>query len=210
MSKSASWSFCEGFVEEGEAVLGARERAAGLGCPAVSPGTGALLRLMAHGMPIRSAVEIGTGAGVSGLYLLDGMPPGATLTTIDVEAEHQAEARAAFSAAGHPANRVRMILGDALEVVPRLAEQSYDLVVMDVDPVTALELGVLTSALLRERGLLALVGALHADRVPDPTRRDPATTAMRDLVEMLAADERLKVTMVPVGDGVLLAGRRPD
>jgi predicted O-methyltransferase YrrM len=189
-------------------VLRARENAAGLGCRAVSPGTGNLLRVLAATLPVRSAVEIGTGAGVSGLYLLDTLPEGAVLTSIDVEAEHQALARASFAEAGHRANRIRLILGDALDVLPRLAEGSYDLVVLDLDPAeTALEAFALTAGLLRDRGLLVVIGALHADRVPDPARRDPGTTAARDLLHAVNGGS-FHTSLVPTGDGVLLAARR--
>ncbi len=190
-------------------VAEARGRAAGLGCRAVSTGTGALLRTLASSLPVRSAVEIGTGAGVSGLYLLAGLPESAVLTTIDIEAEHQAVARASFLEAGHRPNRVRMILGDALDVLPRLAEGSYDLVLLDLDPAeAALDACLLAAPLLRERGMLVITGALHGDRVPDPTRRDPGTTASRDLLHAVSGG-RFHVSLVPTGDGVLLASRLP-
>jgi predicted O-methyltransferase YrrM len=210
VSKAASWSFAEDFLEEDDLVLGARARAAGLGCRAVSAGTGALLRALAGTLPVRSAVEVGTGAGVSGLYLMAGLPEAAVLTTIDIEAEHQALARAAFAEAGHRANRTRSIVGDAVDVLPRLAEGSYELAVVDVDPAeSALQVCRLVIPLLRDRGLLVVVGAMHGDRVPDPTRRDPGTVAARELLDLVAAGGRFHVSLIPTGDGVLLAGRRP-
>jgi predicted O-methyltransferase YrrM len=210
VSKAGSWSFAEEFLAEDDLVLDARARAAGLGCRAVSPGTGALLRTLAATATVRSAVEVGTGAGVSGLYLLAGLPETAVLTSIDVEAEHQALARAAFAAAGHRPNRARLIVGDALDVLPRLAEAAYELVVVDVDPAeSALEACRLAIPLLRPRGLLVVAGALHGDRVPDPTRRDPGTVAARELLDLVASGGRFHVSLIATGDGVLLAGRRP-
>ena len=78
-------------------------------------------------------VEIGTGTGVSGLWLLRGMRPDGVLTTIDVEAEHQRVARRVFAAAGLAPSRTRIITGRALDVLPRLADGVYDLVFVDHD-----------------------------------------------------------------------------
>ena len=63
-------------------------------------------------------VEVGTGAGVSGLWLLRGMRPDGVLTTVDQDPEHQRAARQAFGEAGIPSGRARLIVGNALEVLP--------------------------------------------------------------------------------------------
>jgi predicted O-methyltransferase YrrM len=111
--------------------------------PCVSPATGAVLRLLATGVRARSVVEVGTGLGVSGLWLLQGLAADAVLTTIDIEVDHQAMARQAFAAAeaartttlyeGANAARTRLIAGPAMQVLDRLADGSYDLVFVDMD-----------------------------------------------------------------------------
>ncbi len=210
-SKSASWSYTEDFLDEPEEIDLSRARAQELGCRAVSPGTGALLRMLSRTVGVKTAVEVGTGAGVSGLYLLAGLPASAVLTTIDIEAEHLAAARAAFAEADHRPNHVRVIHGDARDVLPRLAEATYDLVVLDLDrPETALELADAATALLRPHGLLVVLDALHFDRVPDPARRDPGTVAARDLLHLLSDSGRFDISLVPTGDGVLLAAPLPS
>ena len=78
-------------------------------------------------------VEIGTGTGVSGVWLLRGMRPDGVLTTIDVEDEHQRIARRIFRRPGSPPSRTRIITGRALDVLPRLADGVYDLVFVDAD-----------------------------------------------------------------------------
>ena len=70
----------------------------------------------------RRRPPVGTGAGVSGLWLLRGMRPDGVLTTVDKDPEHQRAARQAFTEAGIPSGRARLINGAALEVLPRLAE----------------------------------------------------------------------------------------
>ena len=96
-------------MPEDEVLLRARERAAELGCVPVLPGSGALLRLLAAVTQARSVVEIGTGTGISGVWLLRGMPSDGVLTTIDVEVENQRAAKEAFAEAGFAAKQIRTI-----------------------------------------------------------------------------------------------------
>lgn len=70
-------------VLEDDILVSARERAEDLGADPVPPSVGALLSLFAQMLGARTVVEIGTGAGISGLWLLDGMRPDGVLTTID-------------------------------------------------------------------------------------------------------------------------------
>lgn len=208
-SKAASWTWTEGWVEESPAVADARARAAELGVAAVSPGTGSLLAVLAASLPGRAVVDVGTGAGVAALRMLEAMPGDGVLTSIDVEAEHQGAARAALAAAGVRGNRARIIHGDAADVLPRLADGGYDLVHVDVEE-DRVASRVLPEALrlLRSGGMLVVSDALARDRVPDPAQRDQRTTAARELLATVAADDRLVRTVLPVGDGVLVAVKR--
>ena len=89
----------------------ARARAEEVGVVPVGSGAGAALRFLASVLDARAVVEIGTGTGVSGLWLLRGMRADGVLTTVDIEAEHQRLAKETFSEAGIPANRARTIAG---------------------------------------------------------------------------------------------------
>jgi len=183
----------------------ARARARELGCDAITPGAGALLGLLAAAVRAHAVVEVGTGAGVSGVYLLRGMPPDGILTTIDLEMEHQRAAREAFAEVGARANRTRVICGRALDVLPRLADAAYDLVLLDADPVQCerhVEQGL---RLLRPGGVLVVNQALWHGRVADPAQRDAATTAMREAAKRVRDDDRLVPALVPVGGGLLVA-----
>ena len=115
-------------------LLAARERAADIGAGAVTPAVGALLSLLTKLSGGKAVVEVGTGAGVSSLWLLSGMSDDGVLTTIDIEPEHQRIAKEAFSDAGIGTSRTRLISGRAQEVLTRLADDSYDLVFIDADP----------------------------------------------------------------------------
>lgn len=174
----------------------------------IGSGGGSTLRLLATLLPARSVVEIGTGTGVSGLWLLRGMLPEGVLTSIDIEPEHQRLARLAFVEAGVAHQRFRLITGRALDVLPRLADGSYDLVLADGDKAEYpqyLEQGL---RLLHPGGLIAFDNALWHDRVADPAQRDPQTVAIRELGKTLRDDERVIPALLPVGDGLLLAVKR--
>ena len=128
-------AYVDQFLPEDEVLNTTRRNAAEVGGAApVSPVTGGTLRFIAAAMGARAVVEIGTGCGTSGIWLLRGMRPGGVLTSVDVEPEHQRLARAAFLAAGFASSRYRLIGGLALEVLPRLADGAYDMVFCDADP----------------------------------------------------------------------------
>lgn len=147
--------------------------------------------------------EIGTGSGVSGLYLLRGMTPDGVLTSVDYEAEHQRVAREMFQAAGIPPQRFRLITGSALEVLPRLIDHGYDLVLVDGDKVEYGEYLDEALRLIRPGGVIVFDNALWHDRVADPAQRDPQTTAIRDLIDRVRNEENLRSVMIPLGDGLL-------
>ena len=87
-------------ISEDAIVAAARDRAVEIGAGAVTPAVGALLSVLAKLTRAKAVVEVGTGAGVSGLWLLSGMREDGVLTTIDVEPEHQRIAKQAFTEAG--------------------------------------------------------------------------------------------------------------
>lgn len=206
--KPASWAYSEEFVAESDVIEHARLRGESLGCIPVLPGAGAALRLLAAAVSARAVVEIGTGAGVSGLWLMDGMPSDGVLTTIDVEAEHQRAAREAYAAAGIAPQRTRVITGRALDVLPRLTDGAYDMVVVDGDKAEYPLYVEQAIRLLRPGGVLAIDNMLWHDRVADPAARDEVTTVLRDLGKVLRDDEALIGALLPVGDGVLAAVKR--
>jgi predicted O-methyltransferase YrrM len=153
----------------------------------------------------RAVVEIGTGTGVSGLWLLRGMRSDGVLTTVDIEAEHQRLAKQSFAEAGIPAQRARTISGAALEVLPRLTDGHYDLVFCDGDKAEYAAYLKEALRLLRPGGVVAFDNALWHDRVADPAQRDEDTVSIRDLGQAIAEHEGLVSVLLPVGDGLLAA-----
>jgi predicted O-methyltransferase YrrM len=202
-------AYVEDYLVEDEPLLEARREAAEVGgATPIGPAGGAALRFIAAAINARSVVEIGTGCGTSGIWLLRGMRPDAVLTSVDAEPEHQRLARKAFTAAGFPANRYRLISGKALDVLPRLADGGYDLVFCDADKQEYPDYLVAALRLLRPGGVVAFDNALAQGRVADPSRSDPGTLAIREVEEQVRQDERLVPVLLPVGDGLLAAVKR--
>ncbi|MCW2571796.1 MAG: hypothetical protein JWO88_1854 [Frankiales bacterium] len=190
---------------EDEALTAARARAAEIGVAAVDPATGAVLRLLAAAVGAKAAVELGTGAGVSTLWLHRGMTADGVLTTVDADGEHQRLAKASLADAGIGSGRVRLIQGRALEVLPRLSESAYDLVFCDAARSENTDYLAAAVTLLRPGGLVVFAGALGGGRIAEPTARDAETVAMRELAKAVRDDERLTAAMIPVGAGLLAA-----
>ncbi len=194
-------------ISEDAIVAAARDRAVETGAGAVTPAVGALLSVLAKLSSAKTVVEVGTGAGVSGLWLLSGMREDGVLTTIDVEPEHQRIAKQAFSEAGIGPSRTRLISGRAQEVLTRLADESYDLVFIDADPVDQPDFVVEGVRLLRPGGAIIVHRAALGGRAGDANARDAEVTAVREAARLIAEDERLTPVLVPLGDGLLAAAR---
>jgi predicted O-methyltransferase YrrM len=204
----ANWQYCEDFISEDDVLLAARETAAELGCVPVLPGTGALLRVLARTLDARAVAEIGTGVGVSSVYLLGGMHPEGVITSIDIEPEHHVAARVTLAAAGITSERFRLITGPALTVLPRLTDAAYDLVLVDAVKSEYAAYVEHAVRLLRPGGVLAIDNALWHSRVPDPAQRDHNTTAIRETLREVRANANLLTVLVPSGDGLLVAVKR--
>ena len=207
-AKHASWTYAESRTAEDEVLQRARERSAELGVTAVSEGTAALLTVLAATRAPSAVVEIGTGAGVSGLALMRGLPERTVLTTVDPEADVQRAAREAFSEARLPSSRTRMITGRSRLVLPRLTSGAYEMVVVDGEAASRAFDVDQAARMLAPGGLLVVLDALDQDRVPRPAVREATTVSARAVDRAIAEDERWVSAVVPTGTGVLLAVRR--
>ncbi|GAB3530036.1 O-methyltransferase [Arthrobacter monumenti] len=203
--KSSSWSYAEGLPEEDDVLLRARERSHELGVKPVTTGVAAALTVFAAGSKANTVVEVGSGAGVSGVCLLRGLGRQSVLTTIDADVDHLRAAREAFAEAGIPGNRTRTISGKAADVLPRLTDGAYDMVFIDADKLsypTYVEQGI---RLLKAGGMLIINDALDHDRVSNPANREATTNVLRQVGRMVREDERMVSALLPTGDGLLLA-----
>lgn len=198
------------YLPEDEPLLAARANAAALGgTEPVLPAVGAALRFLACAVGARTAVEIGTGCGSSGIWLLRGMRPGSTLTSVDTEPEYHRMARKAFTQAGFAQNQCRLILGRALDVLPRLSDGTYDIVFCDADPRDYPDYLSAALRLLRTGGIVAFNNAV-AGASGNAGDDDPDEALAFDLASQVKADERLVPVLLPLGEGLLAAVKRSD
>lgn len=200
--RQLSWKFAEEFSVERPDIALVRQHSVELGVEPITSSMGAQLAVIAAATGATNIIEIGTGVGVSGLWLLSGAPD-AVLTTIDSELDHQAVARRAFADAGIAANRVRLIGGRAAEVLPRMNESSYDLVFIDADPQAVIEYVEHGLRLARQGGTVIVAHALWRGRVADPAQRDETVARFRLLLSEIAASDAVISALSPVGDGLL-------
>src|SRR6188768_1906720 len=180
--QDANYRFANEATIEPEHIARARAHALELGAAPISPAVGAQCAVIAAASQALNIVEIGTGAGVSGLWLLHGAPR-AILTTIDKEPEHLGVARQSFQEAKIAAARARFITGRASDVLPRMNEASYDIVLVDADPEKVIEYVEHGLRLVRPGGTVLIPRVLHGGRVADPVQRDAVTTAYRSLIQ---------------------------
>ena len=186
------------FAIEDRGIEAARERAAG--SRPVSPEEGALLRWLAGRLPRDAAdvVEIGAAGGVGALHVIPALPAKATVTTIESDTESHALAAEALEVAGHH-DRVRAILGDPGEVLPRLADGRYAMCVLQCSPTRYLPLLDDVLRVLAPGGLLVVRGVL---------RRGEHGQALARLLGAVAEHEGIDATVLHEHEGVLLATRR--
>jgi predicted O-methyltransferase YrrM len=198
-------AFSNNFVPETEIIQRARHRGEDIGTYDTTPAVGSLLRYLTHLIGATSIVEIGTGAGVSGLWILQAMSPKGLLTSIDDEVENAKLAKQAFEEAGVNASRFRLITGNSREIVGKLADSLYDIFIMRRSS-DLLESVENAHRSLRPGGILVIDRALLSGKVADPTQRDPESIAYREVMKVIKESSDLWLPMLlPVGDGVLVA-----
>jgi predicted O-methyltransferase YrrM len=212
-SPTGGAAYADSFAAETPEQLAARNRAltsaTAFGTPLpVEPAVGATLAVLAAGGSARSVVSIGSGGGVAGLWLLQGMRTDGVLTALDGDPAELRAARRAFTEAGVPSGRTRLIFGTPAEVLPRLSPGAYDLVFCDGPPreYSGQLAGLL--GLIRPGGSLVCHGLLADGKIADRSARDPQSVAWREIARTVREDETLTCAVLPIGTGLLVATRR--
>lgn len=185
----------------------ARERCNQLGSYAPTPAEGALLASLVASSEAKHIVEVGGGGGLSALYLLQNASQKTVLTSIDSEPEYHLATRETLKDAKVAPSRFRLIAGNPSDVLSRLAPKSYDLVTLNLDPVSYPQAVEQALSLLTKSGTLVIQNALWFDQVPDPTKRDVQTVAMRQSNKALLKRPDLHTVLIPIGRGILVNTR---
>ena len=198
-------AFANNYIPETEIMQRARQRGVEIGAYETTQAVGSLLRYLTNLVGASSIVEVGTGSGVSGLWIIPTMIDKGLFTSIDDEVENARLAKQAFDEAGFPTSRYRLITGNSTEIVGKLADSLYDIFILrkSRDIFENVENAYRS---LRPGGVLVIDRVLMGGKVADPTQRDEETVAYRDAIRLIReAREEWIPMLLPVGDGVLVA-----
>jgi predicted O-methyltransferase YrrM len=177
----------------------------------ISPEQGQFMLLLAELLGVRRALEIGVFTGYSSICVAMALPPDGELVACDVSEEYTDVARRYWQRAGVD-RRISLELGPALATLDRRLQsgeaESFDFAFIDADKENYGNYYERCLALLRRGGLLAIDNVLWEGKVADPAVQDASTRAIRALDERLRLDERVSISLVPIGDGLFLARKR--
>ena len=177
----------------------------------IGPEQGQFMGLLVELTGAKRAIEVGTFTGYSSLSVALAMPADGRLIACDVSEEYTSIARRYWAKAG-VAGKIELKLGPALATLDGLLAQdgagSFDFAFIDADKPNYLGYYERCLKLLRQGGLLVIDNVLWGGDVADPEKSDADTTAIRALNDKVAADERVSVSLLPLGDGLTLARKR--
>ena len=185
------------------AAIRARHAAANLPPIQISADEGKLLQVLLRAAHAKTALEIGTLAGYSGVWIARGLAPPGRLTTIERDPRHAVLARQSFAEAGL-ADRVHVIEGAALDVLPGLERERFDAVFVDADKEPLARYYEWGMKLLRPGGLLLCDNSFFHGAAVDDTDQSPGARGVREFNRMAAGDPNLKAVIVPIRDGLLV------
>ena len=172
--------------------------AAGLPAIQVTPAQGKLLHLLARAQRARNILEIGTLGGYSTIWLARALPHDGQLITLEIDPKHAEVARANFERAG-VADRIELLLGAALETLPRLERERrgpFDLVFIDADKPNLADYFSWSLRLSRPGSLIVVDNVVREGAVIDESSQDPAVMGVRKLNRLLAGEPRVSATTI--------------
>jgi len=177
----------------------------------IAPEQGQFMALLVELIGARSALEIGTFTGYSSLSVARALPADGRLVCCDMSEAFTNVARRYWAEAG-VAHKIRLELGPALATLDRLIAQGesgrFDFAFIDADKPNYANYYERCLALLRTGGLVAVDNVLWSGAVADRRRRDADTRAIRAFNAKLRRDQRVSMSLLPIGDGLTLARKR--
>jgi caffeoyl-CoA O-methyltransferase len=185
----------------------ADETKATLSAPGMLTGTveGRFLQQLVFGLQAKRVLELGTYSGYSSLSMAAGLPEGGHIDTCEVEEKH-AEVARRYHGQSPFGDRITIHMGPALETIERLGGE-WDFVFIDADKENYANYYEALLPRLAPTGLMAIDNTLWSGRVLDGEDDSPATRAIRELNDRIAADERVVAVQLTVRDGVTLIRR---
>jgi predicted O-methyltransferase YrrM len=177
----------------------------------ISPEQGQFMQLLIELLGAQKTLEVGVFTGYSTLAVALALPVGGKVVACDINPEWTKIARQFWEAAGVAA-KIDLRLAPALDTLQRLLAQgeanTFDFAFIDADKANYLTYYEKSLDLLRPGGLIAIDNVLWGGGVADPSMNDKNTAAIRALNAVLLQDQRVTLSMLPIGDGLTLARKR--
>lgn len=208
--ESAVQKYLVEMAAEPEVLVALREETAALPHAGmqISPEQGALMRVLVGALGARNCLEVGTFTGYSALSVALALPDDGRVVACDVSSEWTSIAKRYFARAGI-SHKFELRIGPGVATLEELVRsghaESFDFAFIDADKENYSAYYDLCFALVRKNGLIGVDNALWDGKVADASVSDPSTLAIRDLNARVRADRRVRASLVPVGDGLLLA-----
>lgn len=200
-------------LRESEVLRRLRQTTAGLAQAnmQIAPEQGQFMALLIQLMGARRVVEVGVFTGYSALAVAMALPPEGRLIACDISEEWTRTAREYWREAGI-ADKIELRLAPALETLAALLTEGWagtvDFAFIDADKGNYIDYYERLLQLLRPGGLIAVDNVLWDGSVADPANQERDTLAIRAFNDHLYRDERVTLSLVPIGDGVTLALKR--
>jgi O-methyltransferase len=178
----------------------------------ISPEQGQFMAMLVRLLGARRCIEVGTFTGYSSLAVMMALPDDAQMICLDISEDYTAVARRYWEEAG-VAGRIDLRIGPALDalqgmVADRAHPRDVDFVFIDADKTGYDAYYESCLRLVRPGGLIAFDNTLWDGKVADPSVKDEDTRAIRALNEQLRGDDRVELSLVPIGDGLTLCRKR--
>lgn len=174
----------------------------------IAPDQGQFMALLVRLMGAKKALEVGVFTGYSSLSVALALPPDGKLIACDVSEDYTAIARRYWQLAG-VADKIDLHIAPALDTLDRLLgegqSETFDFAFIDADKGNYQHYYDRALQLVRPGGLIAIDNVLWSGRVADPTDQDKITNTLRAFNQKLAVDDRVSLSLVPIGDGLTLA-----
>ncbi|MCX2738658.1 O-methyltransferase [Pontibacter anaerobius] len=169
---------------------------------------GRLLSLYSKMIQPKQILEIGTYTGYSALCMAEGLQPGGTLHTVDINEELEERVRGYFDESGY-GEQMKLYIGNALEIVPTI-EAAFDLVFIDADKINYTRYYEMVIDKVRPGGYIIADNVLWSGKVLEKYRKklDEDTRAVMDFNRHVHEDERVENILLPVRDGLMIARKK--
>jgi predicted O-methyltransferase YrrM len=196
--------FSDGYPEVAEYELAAREFAKGSSVVPVARGVSGFLTLLVKLIGAKHVVEVGTGAGVTTTALIKGLDDTGMVTSIDPDSGLQQGLKDLLKEHGVPARKARLIAGQPLDVLEKLTDAGYDLVLISGDPLEYVEYVAAAQKLLRPGGVFVLNNIFWGGSTVDEDNDEDEPLIIREAIAAAANIDGATSTLLPVGDGLLV------